>query len=116
MRDYSKIIDRLKRLNLPLDIIDTVNDYPIHLLRLESFTDAPKNILITGGVHGDEPAGVEAVLQFLTRDNTKLLKRFSFIVIPCVNPYGYVHDTRENRDGIDINRSFERKRLGSCYF
>ena len=111
MRDYVKIIDRLKRLDLPLNIIDTVNDYPIHLLRLESLTDIPKNILITGGVHGDEPAGVEAVLQFLARDNTELLKRFSFTVIPCVNPSGYVHDTRENRDGIDINRSFEEEKV-----
>ncbi len=111
MRDYAKIIHRLKQLDLPLDIIDTVNDYPIHLLRLEAFTDAPKNILITGGVHGDEPAGVEAVLQFLARDNTELLKRFSFMVIPCVNPYGYVHDTRENKDGIDINRSFEEEKV-----
>lgn len=111
MRDFGKIIDRLKRLDLPLKIIGTVNDFPIHLLQLESFTDANKKVLITGGVHGDEPAGVEAVLQFLARDNTELLKRFSFVVIPCVNPYGYVHDTRENNDGIDINRSFEEEKV-----
>lgn len=111
MRDFGKIIDRLKRLDLPLKIIGTVNDFPIHLLQLESFTDANKKVLITGGVHGDEPAGVEAVLQFLARDNTELLKRFSFVVIPCVNPYGYVHDTRENSDGIDINRSFEEEKV-----
>ena len=29
------------------------------------------------------------------------------MVIPCVNPYGYVHNTRETLDGVDINRAFE---------
>ncbi len=105
------IIGHLKRLDLSVNLIGAVNDYPIHLFQLESFTHNPKKILITGGVHGDEPAGVEAVLQFLARDNTELLKRFSFIVIPCVNPYGYVHETRENSDGIDINRSFEDEQV-----
>ena len=106
MRDYGKITDRLNKIDLPMKIIGKVPDYPIHLFYLESSTISYKYILITGGVHGDEPAGVEAVLQ-LARDNTELLKQFAFTLIPCINPYGYVHDTRENRDGIDINRSFE---------
>ncbi len=107
MRDYSEIVNRLHYLDLPLDLIGTIHDYPIYQICLESSTKEHKNILITGGVHGDEPAGVEAVLQFLARDNTELLKRFTFVVIPCVNPYGFVHDTRENSDSADINRSFE---------
>lgn len=111
MRDYSDIVNRLNDLKLPLDLIGTIHDYPIYQICLESSTNAPKNILITGGVHGDEPAGVQAVLQFLARDNAELLKRFSFVVIPCVNPYGYVHGTRENRDGVDINRSFETEEV-----
>lgn len=111
MRDYSDIVNRLNDLKLPLDLIGTIHDYPIYQICLESSTNAPKNILITGGVHGDEPAGVQAVLQFLARDNAELLKWFSFVVIPCVNPYGYVHDTRENRDGVDINRSFETEEV-----
>ncbi len=111
MRDYSMIVDRLNKIEIPMKIIGKVSDYPIHLLRLESSTNTSKNILITGGVHGDEPAGIEAVLQFLERDNTELLKKFTFVVIPCVNPYGYVHDTRENSDGVDINRSFETEKI-----
>lgn len=107
MHDYSQIIDRLKQLDLPLYIIGTVHDYPIYKIHLESTANSPKNILITGGVHGDEPGGIEAALQFLSRDNTHLLKSFSFTVIPCINPYGYVSVTRGNKEGVDINRSFE---------
>jgi len=107
LRDYTEITERLKNLEVPIERIGTAHNYPIHQIRLTSSAPKPQQVLITGGMHGDEPAGVEAVLQFLTRDNTTFLKNFSFVIIPCINPYGYVHGTRETRDGIDINRSFE---------
>ena len=107
MRSYTEITDCLKRLDVPIELLGTVHNYPIHQIRLSSSVDTSRHILITGGVHGDEPAGVEAVLQFLERDNTTFLKNFSFLVIPCINPYGYVHNTRETLDGVDINRAFE---------
>ena len=107
MRDYTEITERLKNLELPMALAGNVHGYPIHQIHLASSTNMPQPILITGGIHGDEPAGVEAVLQFLERDNTALLKQFSFTIIPCVNPYGYVHSTRETHDDVDINRAFE---------
>ena len=107
MRDYIEVTERLKNLEVPIECIGTAHSYPIHQIRLAASAPKPQQVLLTGGVHGDEPAGVEAVLQFLERDNTALLKNFSFVIIPCINPYGYVHNTRENRGGIDINRSFE---------
>ena len=36
-------------------------------------------VLLTGGVHGDEPAGVEAVLQFLEGFGREYLDRFIFL-------------------------------------
>ena len=90
LRDYSEVTERLKDLKVPIERIGTAHSYPIHQIRLTSSTHTPRRVLITGGMHGDEPAGVEAVLQFLARDNTALLKKFSFVIIPCINPYGYV--------------------------
>lgn len=107
MRNHAEITKRLKHLDLPVELLGTAHGYPIHQIRLASFGRMARHVFITGGMHGDEPAGVEAVLQFLERDNTPLLKNFSFLVIPCMNPYGYVHNTRETLAGIDINRAFE---------
>ena len=107
MRDYSEVTKRLKDLKVPIERIGTVYNYPVHQIHLASSARTPRRVLITGGMHGDEPAGVEAVLQFLARDNAALLKNFSFLIIPCINPYGYVHNTRETLDGVDINRAFE---------
>ena len=107
MRDYAEVTERLKYLNVPVELIGTAHNYPIHQIHLTSSIETSRHVLITGGMHGDEPAGVEAVLQFLERDNTALLKKFSFLIIPCINPYGYVHNTRETCDDVDINRAFE---------
>ena len=111
MRNYAEVTERLKNLDVPIERIGTVHNYPIYQIPLAPIIDTPKHILITGGMHGDEPAGVEAVLQFLERDNTALLNKFSFLIIPCINPYGYVHNTRETLDGIDINRAFETEEV-----
>ena len=112
MRNYAEITERLKHLNVPIELLGTIHakeniTWPIYQIHLASSARTPRRVLITGGMHGDEPAGVEAVLQFLERDNITLLKNFSFLVIPCINPYGYIHNTRETLDGIDINRAFE---------
>ena len=107
MRNYAEVTERLNHLDVPIEQLGTAHTYPIYQIHLASSVGTSKHILITGGMHGDEPAGVEAVLQFLARDNTTLLKNFSFLVLPCINPYGYVHNTRETLDGIDINRAFE---------
>ena len=109
-RDYTCLTERLESLNSSHTQIETagvVDNYPIHRVSLEIGQGVHKSILITGGIHGDEPAGPASVLRFLERDNIHLLQCFKFLILPCLNPYGYVHNTRENKQGVDLNRSFE---------
>ena len=42
-----------------------------------------------------------------TNTTQHVVTTFRFLVLPCINPYGYVHNTREDRSGIDLNRVFE---------
>ena len=65
-----------------------------------------KRLLLTAGIHGDEPAGVEAVLRFLENEGWERFPAVALTVLPCLNPEGYTGGTRENADGVDINRSF----------
>ena len=109
-RDYTCFTERLESLNSShtrIETVGVVDDYPIYRVLLAAGQGVHKNILITGGIHGDEPAGPASVLCFLERDNTHLLQHFKFLILPCINPYGYVHNTRENKKGLDLNRSFE---------
>jgi protein MpaA len=63
-------------------------------------------VIVTAGVHGDEQAAPWALLS-LARDGL-LDHTFAYRLWPCTNPTGYVLGTRENAEGIDINRSYGR--------
>ena len=65
-------------------------------------------VFLNGGTHGDEPAGVEALLQFLERRRYEAWPGITFTLIPCLNPWGFVRDTREGPAGHDLNRAFRR--------
>lgn len=83
--------------------------YPLYRLTLGT---GGSRISLAAGIHGDEPAGVEALLAFLESctEHAPLLQRFCFVLFPCLNPYGYEHDRRENVDGLDLNRQYRARR------
>ncbi len=67
-----------------------------------------KRVLISAGIHGDEPAGVETICSFIERKvYLKLIKDWEITLIPCINPFGYERGTRANHEGIDLNRLFK---------
>jgi hypothetical protein len=79
---------------------------PRTLLCAEFGEPALPVVALSAGVHGDEPAGVEALLALAEDD--ALDPRFAYRVWPCLNPTGYDAGTRKNAAGSDINRTFAR--------
>lgn len=68
-------------------------------------------IVITASIHGHEATGSTALLRFLNKiqqdgDSTKWLDDLIIFCVICCNPDGYVHKTRYNAEGFDINRDF----------
>lgn len=61
-------------------------------------------VYISTGVHGDEPAGPLAVLELL-RANSRP-ENCEIVLCPCLNPAGFAKNTRENGQGIDLNRDY----------
>lgn len=49
--------------------------------------------------------GPAAIIHLLERNNTQLLENFNFLILPCINTYGFEHNVRGNSDGIDILRN-----------
>jgi len=74
----------------------------IALVRLSPHAEAP-NFYLSAGIHGDEPAGLQAILELLQEDQWPLA---NYWIIPCLNPDGFSSNTRENSIGIDLNRDF----------
>lgn len=63
-------------------------------------------VALASGVHGDEPAAPWALLALV--EHRDLDERYAYRIWPCTNPSGYRKGTRENREGVDVNRSFGR--------
>jgi hypothetical protein len=69
--------------------------------------DSPQprvKVYISTGIHGDEPAGPLAALKLIEDDLWP--KDISLWLVPCLNPTGLRLNTRENADGIDLNRDY----------
>ena len=111
-RNYLKVLNRLNLALNGVTIIKTLgniknskNNYPF--IKITLGQNQSKRILISAGIHGDEPAGIETICAFLeSRKYKKYLNKWSFTILPCINPYGYEYNTRENHDKIDLNRMF----------
>lgn len=87
-------------------------DDRIHLWTRASSPDAAVApcIFLSTGIHGDEPCGPETLLRFLERH--PLATACDWVVAPLLNPSGMKLGTRENRDGVDLNRDFYRRESG----
>ncbi|MFQ3549383.1 MAG: M14 family metallocarboxypeptidase [Armatimonadota bacterium] len=120
IRDYNSILERIYKATdsdwVRLESLGKYEaegrEYPMYLVHIGTPSSDKLSVLISAGIHGDEPAGVEAALQFIEHNvhNSTLLTHYSFVIYPCDNPYGWERGIRENSQGIDLNRQFRVKK------
>lgn len=76
------------------------------LMALQRHTPgARRNVYLSAGIHGDEPAGPVAV-QRLMEENC-WPKDVNIFLCQCLNPTGFALSRRENADGKDLNRDYK---------
>jgi len=70
--------------------------------------DTPIRVGIFAGIHGDEPEGVHALVQFikLLEAKPELAAGYYLSFYPVCNPTGFEDATRFSRSGKDLNREF----------
>jgi hypothetical protein len=70
----------------------------------------PIRLAFFAGLHGDEPAGCAALVQFaeMLASDPARAAGYELFIYPVVNPTGYECDTRVNHAGKDLNREFWR--------
>lgn len=98
-----RLKDAARRAGFSLSIYGSVGEHSLPVLERDSDTDKPA-IYVAAGVHGDEPAGPMAVLDLLRR--RRFPDNFRYVIFPLVNPTGLMAGTRENAEGIDLNRDY----------
>lgn len=114
IRDYhADVYSRLAKLPANTNFVEVYGDintpeqsYEALRVTVGDLRNGKPNILITAGVHGYEPSGIEASIRFLEEDAPRLSDKFNFLVYPCISPWAYEYDQRWNPSAEDVNRNF----------
>lgn len=90
------------------------NDFNAQYVKTHYSIDSYPIIYMQAAIHGIEyvnPIGVLELMAQITNaiDNDVFLwlkNNFVFVVIPVLNPYGYMNSLRGNVNGVDLNKNF----------
>ena len=115
VHSFNSVINRLKNISIYPGSIETIKTYQTSaglypLIKIVLGKRNSLRALISAGIHGDEPGGIESILNFL-KNNEYLdyINEWEITLLPCLNPYGYEFGTRTNHQGKDLNRLFKLK-------
>ena len=99
------------QLELPMVSLytDTEICIPVHVIR--SRKDGP-NVFVSAAVHGDELNGIEIIQRLINKKSFRL-SRGTLILVPIVNVYGVLSQSRYMPDRRDLNCSFPGSLNGS---
>jgi hypothetical protein len=113
MKSYKIFLNKIKSLKngfkfIEIGAFDTNDKNKYSLICLETKRDLKKyNVLISAGIHGDEPAAVYGLLEFIENKIRRYVPYFNFYIFPCLNPTGFETNKRKNFENFDLNRDFK---------
>ena len=107
--DYPSLIERWKHFAgiADLNFREICISEGIPVYGLLSKNKEKQNVYLSAGIHGDEPAGVWALLLW-SEINKEVFKNYNFTIFPCLNPWGFIENNRLNSKGNDLNRSWDK--------
>lgn len=93
---------------------------PVYLYRytppkIKNYTESTPQILHVNGIHGSEKQSLGSGMRFYRdlcmhwkeNEGLELLKfNIEFLVVPAFNAYGVANNTRDNANGVNLNRNF----------
>lgn len=115
VRSYTEIENRVLSLSgdfFNVEVLQTVacGQEACDIFRVIFNENQPdtKQVLLIGAIHGNEPAGANALLRLLEDMNNApdRYAGFTITIIPVLNPWGWVHNSRTNARGVDLNNDF----------
>ena len=112
-RDYTLLTSRLDRALDGTGTVSALGEFAAKnttyaLQKIVLGAGNPRRVLISAGIHGDEPAGIECIHEFLANKIYKsYLPDWEITLLPCLNPTGYETNRRNNHSDRDLNRLFK---------
>jgi len=98
-------------IDIPLARLYTHTDMPMPAYVIHGRREGPK-LFVSGAIHGDEIVGTEIIRRLIKLKRIKNL-RGTLILVPAVNVYGFLDQSRYSPDRRDLNRFFPGSRKGS---
>lgn len=115
-RNLRDLQARLEHTGLPLQTAgevaypgpSSVPPWPLWILRRPASLAQAPTVCLMAGVHGNEPAGTEALLALARQLAAEPghFPDYHYVLIPLVNPWGWAHDLRHNGANQDVARQF----------
>jgi hypothetical protein len=104
--DYRHLVTRWRAVarESGLKLRRLARDDGFDLFYLQTGDTAPC-LYVSAGIHGDEPAAPEALIQW-AEHNTARLRSWPLLIFPCLNPWGLRNNVRTDSRGRDVNRLF----------
>jgi protein MpaA len=90
----------------------SVEDRPI---RGHRFGPAGPALLVFGGIHGDEPASVEALIEVARSLATEPRRAVPLWLVPAVNPDGLARGGKNSARDVDLNRNFPARSFTTAH-
>jgi len=81
-----------------------IQDWPLLAFTRQGKRQDGQAIYLSAGIHGDEPAGPQAILELLVAN--EFSSEYTYYLCPVLNPFGLSQGIRENAQGIDLNRDY----------
>jgi len=87
------------------EVVASIGGYEIPAYSKQSGNG--ERVYLSSGCHGDEPSGVYALLELLKEGCFD--DRLDWLICPVLNPTGLAAGTRENAQGVDLNRDYFKR-------
>jgi predicted deacylase len=68
------------------------------------------SVYLSAGIHGDEPAPVEALVQW-AEESLETNASWNLTIFPCLNPWGLERNIRFDCEGRDLNRCYNSRKV-----
>jgi len=93
-----------------MSLFGEAGGYPLFVIKSAGRYPGKPSVYLSAGIHGDEPAPVEALIRW-AEGNLGKFASWNWTIFPCLNPWGLERNFRFDAEGRDLNRWYHSRKV-----